>query len=256
MITAFFAQQFVSRNVYKAVMGNLRRHYFISAIWLLIGLWLTAFGISLAGSEGSLEGLLLSPAKGSIIYTDSIYFDWNDVSGANLYEFQIDNEENFSSPLVYYQSSKSFFTIYIDVFPEPRVYYWRIRSRFYDGGYYWGEWTRPWYFFIPDQSTDATDNVSSDIPRDFELKQNYPNPFNPTTIIGYYLPRTSAVRLDIYDILGRDIKTVDAGTKKSGYQQVIWDGTDRDGNAVASGIYFYRLQAGEYTATRKMQLLK
>jgi hypothetical protein len=237
------------------VMGNLQIYYFKSSILLLIGLCLT-FGVVLAGSDEVSEGLLLSPQKGTIVDTFPIIFDWNNVSGANLYEFQIDDNDNFSSPVVYYQTPVSTYTIYGNILSEPDLYYWRIRSWYYDGNYYWGEWSRPWYFIIPDQSTDAGDNVSSDIPDNFQLEQNYPNPFNLSTTIDYYLPRISAVKLDIYDILGRKIKTIETGTKKPGFQQVGWDGTDVDNEPVASGVYFYRLEAGEYTATRKMQLLK
>jgi hypothetical protein len=89
------------------------------------------------------------------------------------------------------------------------------------------------------------------IPFTFSLSQNYPNPFNPVTTIQYALPKGSIVTLDIYDILGRKIETLVNGKQEAGAHSVIWDGWES-----ASGIYFYRLQAGDYNENRKMLLLK
>ena len=224
-------------------------------IFLLI-IFCLGFGLTRGENEGVMEGLLLNPPKGAIIDSFPIYFDWNDVNGANLYNIQVDNNSGFTSPEADYKTSKSFVEIYENVFPQFGTYYWRICSRFYSAGeYYWGEWSRPWYFTII-EATDAEYDDSSLLPGDIRLEQNFPNPFNLSTTIGYYLPRASMVTLDIYDILGRNLKTIDDGAKKSGPQKTIWDGTDSEGKPVASGVYFYRLKAGEFISTKKMQLLK
>jgi len=93
------------------------------------------------------------------------------------------------------------------------------------------------------------------LPTEFALGQNYPNPFNPTTLIRYALPAVSdqslAVRLEIYNILGEKVVTLVDEKQTPGYKVVTWDAKD-----LASGIYFYRLEAGEFTAIRKMVLLK
>ena len=89
------------------------------------------------------------------------------------------------------------------------------------------------------------------LPASFNLSQNYPNPFNSSTIIKYNLPTESRIRLEIYDILGRQIATLEDGHKPAGYHQVIWNARD-----VASGMYFYRLTAGEYSESRKLLLIK
>jgi hypothetical protein len=88
------------------------------------------------------------------------------------------------------------------------------------------------------------------------LDQNRPNPFNPTTTISFVLPREMDVKLSIYDIRGRRIVTLLDGTGSAGSKEVVWDGKDANGNQVGSGVYFYRLQAGKDTQTRKMILLK
>jgi PKD repeat protein len=94
------------------------------------------------------------------------------------------------------------------------------------------------------------------IPEQFELFQNYPNPFNPTTRIEFSLPQPGKVRLDVYNIAGQVVQTLIDGQLDAGYHGVVWDGRDGDGRPVASGIYFYRLQTADVTATRKMVLLK
>jgi len=97
------------------------------------------------------------------------------------------------------------------------------------------------------------------LPTEFGLAQNYPNPFNPTTVVNYQIPLTkSQVRttLKIYNILGQEIAVLVEGVQEPGYYTAVWDGKDRMGTDVASGVYYYRLEAGDYTSTRCMLLLK
>ena len=89
------------------------------------------------------------------------------------------------------------------------------------------------------------------IPSAFALLQNYPNPFNPTTTISYQLPAQSHVTLRVYDVLGREVETLVNRVEQPGYKSVTFDG----GN-LASGMYFYRLQAGDQAAVKKFLLLK
>jgi hypothetical protein len=94
------------------------------------------------------------------------------------------------------------------------------------------------------------------VPESFRLSQNYPNPFNNATRIEYDLPTASRVSIDVYNVLGQKVTNLVDETKPAGLYDVIWGGTDDDGDAVASGVYFYRLVAGEQVAARKMMLLK
>jgi hypothetical protein len=93
-------------------------------------------------------------------------------------------------------------------------------------------------------------------PRDYALAQNYPNPFNPTTVIEYTLPAEADVRLEIFDIRGRRVRTLDAGPRDAGRYVKIWDGRDDQGSEVASGVYLYRLRSADYSFARKMVLLR
>lgn len=98
---------------------------------------------------------------------------------------------------------------------------------------------------------------SNTIPAEYSLSQNYPNPFNPSTIISYSLPEATIVTLRIYDVLGREVKTLVSEQQAAGTYRVNWNGDNNLGSKVASGIYIYRIVAGaSYMQTKKMILLK
>ncbi|MDX1702605.1 MAG: T9SS type A sorting domain-containing protein, partial [Melioribacteraceae bacterium] len=92
-------------------------------------------------------------------------------------------------------------------------------------------------------------------PNNFELSQNYPNPFNPSTSIKYSIPRPSNITLKIFDVLGSEVTTLIDKKQPRGNYEVEFD-PSADGVELTSGIYFYRLQAGDYVETNKMILLK
>ncbi len=101
--------------------------------------------------------------------------------------------------------------------------------------------------------------LSSDsrgLPETFDLAQNFPNPFNPATTIPYDVPSDGQVTLSIYNVLGQEVRTLVNGYCAAGRNRVEWDGTDNSGQQVSTGVYLYRLVAGETTLTKKMLLLK
>ena len=100
------------------------------------------------------------------------------------------------------------------------------------------------------------ENQTTSRPAEFELNQNYPNPFNPSTKIEFALLHSGFVSLDLYDILGRKVRTLVSEYMSSGYKSVLWDGKNDDGKDVTSGIYFYRLTVGDFSEAKKMLLLK
>jgi hypothetical protein len=93
------------------------------------------------------------------------------------------------------------------------------------------------------------------IPTEYALKQNFPNPFNPSTSMALDLPEASDYKLTIYNIAGQVVKTY-AGHSEAGTLTITWDGTNNVGGKVASGVYFYKADAGKFNATRKMVLMK
>ena len=111
-----------------------------------------------------------------------------------------------------------------------------------------------------DGSIDLLSNVEigdlDQLPDRFDLSQNMPNPFNPSTVIGYQLAEAGPVRLAIYSVLGQEVRVLVNEQQQAGTFTATWDGRDAAGRRVASGIYLYRLQAGDFTAIRRMLLLK
>ena len=93
-------------------------------------------------------------------------------------------------------------------------------------------------------------------PQDFTVEANYPNPFNPETTIAYRLSGGGVVRCEVLDVRGRVVKVLGDGVQSDGRQTVIWDGTDRAGQSVATGVYFYRIHYNGKQVTRKMMLLR
>ena len=103
--------------------------------------------------------------------------------------------------------------------------------------------------------------VVYEIPSETQLLRNYPNPFNPETWIPYQLSKPADVTLTIYDIQGSVVRSLDLGHQRAGMYQTrtraaYWDGRNAVGEPVASGVYFYTLTAGDFTATRKMLIRK
>ncbi len=94
------------------------------------------------------------------------------------------------------------------------------------------------------------------LPREFSLGQNYPNPFNPTTNINFDVPTNSHVTLTIFNVLGQKVKTLVDKDMAANKYNVDWDGRSDTGVRAASGIYFYRMQAGDFAQTKKMMMIK
>jgi hypothetical protein len=93
--------------------------------------------------------------------------------------------------------------------------------------------------------------ISEQIPSHFSFEQNYPNPFNPTTKIRFALPKSLFANLIVYDILGKEVETLVSELLKAGTYEVEWDASN-----YPSGVYYYKLTAGDYTETKKMVLVK
>ncbi len=102
----------------------------------------------------------------------------------------------------------------------------------------------------------AIDPIGSQTPKSFALHQNYPNPFNPETRIVYDIHEAGDVTLVIYNVLGQEVRTLFSGQKSTGRHETLWDGKDRDGKSMMSGVYFYSLESAGFKAIRKMLLIK
>lgn len=129
---------------------------------------------------------------------------------------------------------------FTDAAPLSGVNYYRLKQVDYDG-------TATY--------TDAVEAVAA-LPTSFALSQNYPNPFNPVTNISYQVPAKTHITLTVFNSVGQKIKTLADEVKEAGYYNIIWDGKDDHHTGVAAGIYFYRIQGGDFISTKKMIYLK
>lgn len=129
-------------------------------------------------------------------------------------------------------------------------YYWKVRAA--DGNGNITPYSDAGQFVI----SSTTGVEGTEIPVEFRLEQNYPNPFNPSTTIKYAIPVASHVKVSIYNTLGQEIKTLVNTDKSAGVYTVEWKGDDNAGNKVTSGIYIYKVTAGENISSRKMVLMK
>ena len=109
-----------------------------------------------------------------------------------------------------------------------------------------GAWVRP----ISEMVTGVAPSKQG-LPGHFALEQNYPNPFNPSTMISFSLPTKSFVTLKVFDVIGREVTTLASEEKNAGTHQLQWNAS-----SMPSGIYFYRLQAGSFTETKRLIVLK
>ena len=124
------------------------------------------------------------------------------------------------------------------------MYYWRANAA-NDAGT--SDWSVVWSF----RTLVTSVEVTLGIPAEFSLSQNYPNPFNPSTVIRYGLPHRSHVTLETFDHIGQRITVLLDIDQEAGYHTVVFEG-----RGLATGVYFYRLRAGDFTETRKLVLLR
>ncbi len=215
---------------------------------------------------------LFSPFKGETVeinrhnYTDTLFFTWTEAIDASGDDVTYDFEFTGDLGVLYWH----FFdhcdeTEFMCKVPNHRIEdflsiegvevvsgTWSVIAT--DGKGYSYPTNGPFELTIDASSVSVDEPML--IPETFSLHANYPNPFNPSTAITYDLPKRSLVTLGIYDILGKQIKTLVNQSQDAGNKIAVWDGTDDLGRQVSAGVYLYQIQAGEFTQTRKMLLLK
>ena len=105
--------------------------------------------------------------------------------------------------------------------------------------------------FVSNSITDVENNGQNELTKEYTLYQNYPNPFNPTTNIEFSLPKQSHVRIDVYNTIGQRVKSLVNGELSAGKHIVTFNAS-----GLSSGVYLYRLQAGDFIESRKLMLMK
>ena len=192
-------------------------------------------------------GSPVSPAPGAYTTDDPITFQW---TGDGDFTFQMANDIGFTDLVVNTTvSGNTFEAPSVDAVLDTITYYWRVKPVAQ------GEFDAFYAVTVPDVETGVAGDKEG-LPTEFGLSQNYPNPFNPNTELQLALPMACHVKLDVYNIAGQRVRTLADAEYPAGEHFIVWNGDDARGNAVASGIYLYRVQAGEFTDSRKMVLLK
>jgi hypothetical protein len=197
----------------------------------------------------SLDNIAPSVPTGFMIAMgdNGLNLSWNSVPDEDFQYYVIDKSADSLFMTDQYGSFSTIDTFFNDVSYEYGTVYYRVSAIDYAGN-------RGDYSDTVSTSILALD--SDVIPQVFALHQNYPNPFNPITTLRYDLPENSYVNVTIYDMLGREIRTLIKTTQDAGFKSVRWDATNNQGKPVSAGVYLYQIQAGEFVQTRKMVLLK
>ena len=140
-------------------------------------------------------------------------------------------------------------TIYVDHVMSNMTAYYRVIAQYRDG------------LSLPSEILQfnidlPVNEVGSLLPKAFSLSQNFPNPFNPVTHIKLEIPAATNGSLRIYDICGRLVRVLAEGNFEPGYRDYVWDGCNESSIQVSAGMYFYRFAGEQYSATKKMLLIK
>ena len=171
---------------------------------------------------------------------------WSTSEGATSYSVQVSTDGNFKD-FVVNSGGLNATSLTIAGLKDHEKYYWRVRALSPIDS---SDWTTEWEFRVSSTVT-AVDQDNAAIPAVFKLFQNYPNPFNPSTTIEFSLPRAASVRILIYNMLGDLVHTLVDETLPPGTHQRHWVAS-----GVATGIYFYRIQAGGFVDTKRLVLIK
>jgi len=192
---------------------------------------------------------LIAPYKGYVDHQSNFGSNLlvcSNIAGADYYVFELSPDSLFNEAgnnVIKTTSKPQVATDDLNL--STNTWYWRVKVRNSQNE---TGWSVTWWFVY---YADATKVSDSKIISEYSLFQNYPNPFNPTTTINFTIPKTSFVTLKVYDLLGKEIATLVNEEKHAGSYNIEFNGKD-----LPSGIYLYRIYAGEYIQTKKMILMK
>jgi hypothetical protein len=188
--------------------------------------------------------VLVSPANSEVIDSSSVLFEWQQSQPEVIkYSLELDTTDQFTSPFVNSDITETTY-LYTGLLPN-KNYWWRVRALNSAG---WGDFSEVRTFST---LLVGVEDDKFQIPKMFSLEQNYPNPFNPSTIIKYSVPKSSLVSIRVYDLTGQEVASLVNEVKEVGTYEIKFDARN-----LASGVYLYRMVAGNFTSVRKFNVLK
>ena len=202
------------------------------------------------GSSNVIQPMVGGPNNISVGTTNPVisWYTPARASAQQKYELEISNNQAFLGSSIYNDLTTNNKTLNLPA----GDYYWRVRGKSSNGDYsYYSSVAK---FNVNNNLVDVEKDAG--VPTSYNLMQNYPNPFNPTTTIKFSLPEASFVTLKVFDVLGREVRTLISNEMTAGSHIMNWNGDNESGRKVASGTYVYRISAGKFSQAKKMTLLK
>lgn len=183
------------------------------------------------------------PGEDANDVSTEVTLSWSESIRGEVYQLQLSDKNNFEAPLVETGDLEETFYKVEDELQGETTYFWRVRAG-NESGY--SDWSKSLRF-----TTQMSTSLEDEQPRKFSLHQNYPNPFNPSTVVRYQIPKSSSVQLAVFNMLGERIATLVNRQQPAGSYEASFDASK-----LSSGIYIYRIRAGNFSEIKKMMLIK
>jgi hypothetical protein len=192
---------------------------------------------------------LVAPGNNSYISDMFLLFDWDTVATANSFRIQVSVDSAFAATVIDTSglNVSNYLTQTLGVLQNNTQYYWRVNA---SNSFATSLWSQRWTFQTLTILTNAGSNESK-IPKVFKLYNNYPNPFNPATKIKFDLPSNCNVKLKIFDITGKEVANLINEELKAGTYEYQFNAVN-----LSSGVYFYRIETGNFSDIKRMMLIK
>ncbi|MCL4550040.1 MAG: right-handed parallel beta-helix repeat-containing protein [Bacteroidetes bacterium] len=218
----------------------------------VVSAWSYVASFATAASSSAVVPLAGTPNFGQPVNNTIAVLNWNlPVKSSSYLNYDVEFSKNsdFSNSTVVRDIPEKVTSL--NGLDKNSTYYWRVLSKNSTGSV--SNYSQTASF-----NTGTTTDVKEDqvVPTEFSLLQNYPNPFNPTTIIKFSIPNSQFVTLKVYDMLGREVKTLISQEMNAGTHTINWNADNNLGSKISSGMYVYRITAGNFVSTKKMVLIK